>query len=690
MNHYGPTEATVGCCTYELSTPAAPRPASATVPIGRPITDATRLRARRARGAGAGRRAGRAVHRRRRGGPRATSGAPEQTAERFVPDPFAEPGACMYRTGDLARRLAGRRARVPRPGRRAGEDPRLPGRAGRGPGRTAAPARRCARPPSWPPARGRRKRLARLRRREPGRRALTRCRALAATLPAYMVPSSDRGCSTELPLTPNGKLDRAALPRAEARGAGRGVRRVRPSPAQRARRRRWPPSGPSSSAARSRRTTTSSTLGGHSLLAIRLIARIRKELGAKLALKALIEAPTVRELAARIDGRRPRPGAPTAGPARPARAGGSGRADAPARAARPAAALLVRPGAALAGRSAHPGQRRLQLLLADAHRGRARHAPRWARAVAEVVRRHEALRTRFAAARRPAAAGGRADRPGGARGGRPAATSAIPRRPPSGCVDEHTGAAVRPGPRPAAARVLVARSGAERPHRSQIVVHHIVFDGVSKVVLYRELGELYGAFAAGQPSPLAPPRRCSTPTTPSGSGVARPCAAGGGARRTGASGWPGMPAALELPTDRRARRWPACAAARLRRAAARPSCAARWSSWPAAQRATFFTAMLAAFDVLLLPLHAGRSDVVVGTPVDTRSRPELEAVIGPFINTVVHPQRPVRLPELPRAARPRAGSARSRRSSTRSCRSSGWSRRWRPSATSAAIRSSRR
>ena len=33
-------------------------------------------------------------------------------------------------------------------------------------------------------------------------------------------------------------------------------------------------------------------------------------------------------------------------------------------------------------------------------------------------------------------------------------------------------------------------------------MHHIVSDGWSLGVLYRELGALYGAFAAGEPSPL--------------------------------------------------------------------------------------------------------------------------------------------------------------------------------------------
>ena len=44
--------------------------------------------------------------------------------------------------------------------------------------------------------------------------------------------------------------------------------------------------------------------------------------------------------------------------------------------------------------------------------------------------------------------------------------------------------------------------------------------------------------------------------------------------------------------------------------------------------------MLAAFDVLLYR-YTDQDDVVVGAPVDTRTRSELQEVVGPFINTIV-------------------------------------------------------
>ena len=66
------------------------------------------------------------------------------TAERFVADPFGPAGSRMYRTGDLARWRADGVLGLPRPRRRAGEDARLPHRAGRDRGGAAAACRRGA------------------------------------------------------------------------------------------------------------------------------------------------------------------------------------------------------------------------------------------------------------------------------------------------------------------------------------------------------------------------------------------------------------------------------------------------------------------------------------------------------------------------------------------------------------------
>jgi amino acid adenylation domain-containing protein len=100
INEYGPTEATVGCCVYEV--PSGPVPAGA-IPIGRPIAN-VRLyvldRNLQPVPVGipgelhiGGDGLARGYHRR-----------PELTAEKFIPDPFSgDPEARLYKTGDLVR-----------------------------------------------------------------------------------------------------------------------------------------------------------------------------------------------------------------------------------------------------------------------------------------------------------------------------------------------------------------------------------------------------------------------------------------------------------------------------------------------------------------------------------------------------------------------------------------------------------
>ena len=102
INEYGPTETVVGCCVYQVQ---PEDPFTGGVPIGRPIANTRlyvldrhlQLLPTGVTGelyiAGAGLARG-------------YLNKPSLTANRFIADPYGEPGTLMYRSGDLARRRA--------------------------------------------------------------------------------------------------------------------------------------------------------------------------------------------------------------------------------------------------------------------------------------------------------------------------------------------------------------------------------------------------------------------------------------------------------------------------------------------------------------------------------------------------------------------------------------------------------
>jgi acyl carrier protein len=102
-----------------------------------------------------------------------------------------------------------------------------------------------------------------------------------------------------LPQTANGKVDRAALPSPDAQ-----TERVHVAPSTETERQLAVIWATVLKVENVGITDRFLDLGGHSLLAIRVLGRISKELGVRLALRTLFETPTIAEIAALIDAER--------------------------------------------------------------------------------------------------------------------------------------------------------------------------------------------------------------------------------------------------------------------------------------------------------------------------------------------------------------------------------------------------
>ena len=608
VNHYGPTESTV------VTTAGRVGPEGHRAPdIGQPIANLRVHLLDRGLGpvpvgvpgelcvAGAGLARG---YRNR----------PDLTAERFVPDPLGGPGERLYRTGDLARRLPG--GEIEFLGR---NDQQVKIRGNRIElGEIEAALRR------HPEVRE-----AAVLVREPGPRlaacvvlreggepvAETLRAFLAGSLPGAMIPSAWAFLEA-LPLTPNGKVDRRALSAV--------VPEVEPGEA------RDESAAPLTAMEElvaglfsqvldlDRAVGVSEDffhLGGHSLLAARFAARVREVSGADVGVRSVFEHPTVAELARAVEeiSQEARPDEPPLVPLAPAvREEGL-----PLSFAQQRLWFLE---------SLQPGTALYNLPQVWHLRGPLS-VPALNQALAEIVRRHEALRTVFAVKE----------------SGEPVQVVLPPDPFPLVELD------LSELPEPEAERILSEE--VRRPfdlrrgplfraallclgfeeHRLLLSMHHIVSDGVSVDLLAEELSVLYRAALEARPSPLAP-----LPVQVPDFAVWQRSWLAGEALGRQLAWWrerlEGAPVVLELPTDR-----PRPAMASLSGATERLhlgeelDAALTRVGWLGG--ATFFMTVLAAFQVLL-HRYTAQDDLLVGSPVAGRDRAELEGLVGFFVNLV--------------------------------------------------------
>ncbi|MEU4565099.1 amino acid adenylation domain-containing protein [Micromonospora sp. NPDC023956] len=179
-------------------------------------------------------------------------------------------------------------------------------------------------------------------------------------------------------------------------------------------------------------------------------------------------------------------------------------------------------------------------------------------------------------------------------------------------------------------RVVVVRTDVDRHHLS-FCLHHIVSDAWSLGVLFRELDTGYAAALAG-----AAARLPELPTQYADFAVWQRERLAGDTLRGQLDHWlahlRGAPALLSLPTDRPR------PTTRSQRGAAHyltlsATVTRRVEEFSQAAGATLFMTLLAGYQAVL-SRHSGQDDIVVGTPVAGRDHPDLEGLIGFFVNTV--------------------------------------------------------
>ncbi|HYG62776.1 MAG TPA: amino acid adenylation domain-containing protein, partial [Thermoanaerobaculia bacterium] len=616
---YGPTEVT----TFISCHPFWRRHLERSVPLGRPIADTqVYVLDRRLSPVPAG-----AVGELAAGGvalARGYLGRPDLTAERFVPDAWGgEPGGRLYLTGDLVRylpdgtleflgradqqvKLRGFRVEPQEVEAVLLDHPAVAQAAVLVLGESES-SRRLVAYVQGDGASGTREDL----------RAWLRER-----MPDFMVPSAVVAIP-EMPLTFHGKVDRRAL----ASLAAVGPQADEETPFV-------PLRGPVEEvlggiwAAVLKRERVGARdgffdLGGHSLLAIRVLSRVRRAFGIELPLRALFEEPTVAGLARRIE--RALDGSPP-----------------------PPAIVPMAPAARYRGLPLSFAQQRLWFIDQLEPDSAVYNTPFFlkltgeldvsalAAAFAGAVERHEVLRTTFAAAEEGSAfqvigppfapdlpvidVGGLSPRTRDAEARRLAALEAG--RP----FNLRRGPVLRTS--------LLRLSPGE--HVLLVNAHHIATDAWSMEILWREVALLYEGFRQERPAVLPP-----LPVQYADFAVWQRGWLEGEVLESQLAYWRRRlgdePAVVELPADRPRPAVQSYRGADLPLALPRDA-SAGLAVLSRREGATPFMTLLALF-VALLGRMTGQRDLPVGTAISGRRQPEVEGLVGFFLNTlVIHAQ----------------------------------------------------
>lgn len=606
VNGYGPTE----CATFATSHPVTEADLAGhaeSVPIGRPIGDTLTY----VLDADLNRVPPGVLGELYLGGAGVARGylsRPDLTATRFVPDPFGAPGTRLYRTGDLVRlradgvlEFAGR------------TDDQIKLRGFRiEPGEIAATLTR------HPDVRdafvtsvgeGFAAELAAYVVAAPGIDGDTLRAYLGELLPQYMVPSA-YVLMDALPLSAHGKVDRRALPDPVAaaavrrRAGGATPHGVRGAPHE----------GVATAVTEVWAEVLGRDdigvdddffwLGGNSLRATQVAARLTARLGVDVPQVAVFWHPTVDELARELS-----------------RAGQQAR---PLRHGRESGPVVLSPAQRRLWflDELRPGRATYNIAMALRLRGRLS-AGAVRAALSAVVARHEPLRFRFTLPRGAdwpvaeplpvtAFTVGQCEAADADEAWRIAEQEAV------------TPFDLTAGP---LIRATVVREG-PADHLLVLVVHHAAFDGASTGVLLAELASGYRSEPAlpaldyqyGDYAVAERERYSSSDLEPQVAYWRRQLA---GLRP------------VELPTGRPRPTEPVDGPGGRYTFDLLPTATAeRLSALAGAHGASDFMAWYAGF-AMTLAVAAGQTDIALGTPVAGRDRPELEPLIGFFVNTVV-------------------------------------------------------